>query len=120
MKPSEIIANQARKDGVDPMESFAVCKKLIQEGRSLLLREQDSIFLVTRIGKGAVEVIMFTADGAMNLPNVVRTVVQKLKKANARVIYGDDEDALFQQILEQIGVPIQPENTDGHTWSAQI
>jgi hypothetical protein len=120
MNASEIIANQANKEGKDPALVLASLKKVIEAGNSILLKEGDSVFLVTRAGGDAVEVVMFTADGAMALPNVVMSAIKKIKASGANVIYGDDEDAMFFEILQQIGVPVQPENSNGHTLSAQI
>lgn len=120
MNASEIIANQAEKDGHDPVKALAIVKSLMEKGDSILLKERDSVFLITRIGGDAVEVIMFTADGAMALPNVVMSVIKKIKASGANVIYGDDEDAMFFEILQQIGVPVKPENSNGNTLSAQI
>lgn len=120
MNASEIIANQAKKDGHDPAQAMGAVKKAIEDGNSVLLKEGDTVFLVTRIGGNAVEAIMFTADGAMNLPKVVMSALKKIKDSGANVIYGDDEDAMFLSVLQQIGVPVQQENSDGHTWSVQI
>jgi hypothetical protein len=120
MNASEIIINQAEKEGKDPALALDAVKKAVEAGNSILLKEGDSVFLITRAGGDAVEVIMFTADGAMALPKVVMSAVKKIKASGANVIYGDDEDAMFFEILQQIGVPVQPENSNGHTLSAQI
>lgn len=120
MNASEIITNQAEKDGHDPARSLMVIKNLIEKGDSILLKEQDSVFLITRIGGDAVEVIMFTADGAMALPNVVMSAIKKIKASGANVIYGDEEDAQLLEVLQEIGMPVQPENSDGHMWSVRI
>jgi hypothetical protein len=120
MNASEIITNQAEKEGKDPALVLDSLKKAVESGNSILLKEGDSVFLVTRAGGDAVEVIMFTADGAMALPNVVMAAIKKIKASGANVIYGDDEDAMLLEILQQIGVPVQPENSNGNAWSAQI
>ena len=120
MNASEIITNQAEKEGKDPALVLDSLKKAVEAGHSILLKEGDSVFLVTRAGGDAVEVIMFTADGAMALPNVVMAAIKKIKASGANVIYGDDEDAMLLEILQQIGVPVQPENSNGNAWSAQI
>jgi len=120
MNASEIIANQAQKDGHDPAQAMGAIKQAVESGNSILLKEGDTVFMVTRAGGDAVEVIMFTADGAMNLPKVVMSALKKIKASGANVIYGDDEDAMLLEVLQQIGVPVQPENSGGHTWSVKI
>jgi hypothetical protein len=120
MNPSEIIANEATKSGHDPAETLAKVKQLMEQGNSILLKEQDSVFLVTRIGGAAVEIVMFTADGAMNLPNVVMSALKKIKASGAKVIYGDEDDAMLLEVLQQIGAPVQPDNSGGHAWAVQI
>jgi hypothetical protein len=120
MNASEIIANEARKIGLDPVAVMTEIKKYMDEGNSILLKEGDSVFLVTRAGGASVEVAMFSADGAMNLPNVVKSALQKIKDSGAQIIYGDKEDSMLLEVLQQIGVPIQQENSEGHDWSIQI
>jgi len=120
MNPSEIIANEAKKSGYDPAAVMRTIKKYIEAGNSTLLRQGDSIFLVTRIGGGAVEIVMFSADGAMNLPQVVTEALKKIKASGAQIIYGDKKNAMLLQVLQQIGAPVQPENSDGHDWSIRI
>ena len=120
MNASEIIANEAVKIGLDPAVVMAEVKKYMDEGNSILLKEGDSVFLVTRIGGAAVEIAMFSADGAMNLPQVVTSALQKIKDSGAQIIYGDKEDSMLLEVLQQIGVPIQQENSEGHDWSIQI
>jgi hypothetical protein len=120
MNASEIIANEAVKIGLDPATVMAEVKKYMDEGNSILLKEGDSVFLVTRIGGAAVEIAMFSADGAMNLPQVVTSALQKIKDSGAQIIYGDKEDSMLLEVLQQIGVPIQQENSEGHDWSIQI
>jgi hypothetical protein len=120
MSPSEIIANQAAKGGHDPAAVMATVKKYMEDGNSVLLREGDSVFLVTRIGGNAVEIVMFTADGAMNLPNIVTAALKKIQASGAKIIYGDKEDAMLLDVLQKIGAPVQPENSDGHSWSVRI
>jgi len=120
MNASEIIANQAEKEGKDPALALSSIKALVEEGNSILLKEGDTVFLVVRAGGDAVEVVMFTADGAMALPEVVMSAVKKIKASGANVIYGDDEDAMFFEILQQIGIPVKPESSKGYTSSARI
>jgi len=120
MNASEIITNQAAKTGHDPAAVLTAIKNYVEQGDSVLLKEQDTVFLVTRIGGNAVEVVMFTADGAMNLPNVVMTALKKIKASGAQIIYGDAEDAMLLDVLQQIGAPVQPENSQGHDWSVRI
>jgi hypothetical protein len=120
MSPSEIVANEAKKHNIDPRIFFASIKQHLDDGNSLLLKEQDTVFLVTRIGNDAVEVAMFTADGVTNLPSVVIAALKKIKTSGAKLIYGDKEDAMFLSVLQKLGAPIKPENSDGHAWSIQI
>jgi hypothetical protein len=120
MNASEIITNQAEKEGKDPALVLSSVKAAVEKGNSILLKEGDTVFLITRAGGDAVEIIMFTADGAMSLPNVVMSALKKIKASGANVIYGDDEDAMFFETLQQIGVPVKPENSKGYTLSAQI
>jgi hypothetical protein len=120
MSPSEIIVNQAKKEGYDPARVMGAIKQAVERGNSILLKEGDTVFMVTRAGGDTVEVIMFTADGAMNLPKIVMSALKKIKASGANVIYGDDEDAMLLDVLQQIGLPVQPENSGGHTWSVQI
>jgi hypothetical protein len=120
MKASEIIANHASKMGIDPAVVMAELQKYIDAGNSILLKEGDSVFLVTRIGGNAVEIAMFTADALQNLPNIVMSALGKIKNSGAQIVYGDDEDAMLLEALQQLGAPIQPENSGGHAWSIQI
>jgi hypothetical protein len=120
MKASEIIANQAEKSGHDPQKVLLAVKNLVDQGNTILLREQDTIFIITRAGGDAVEVTMCSADGAMNLPKVVLSAMKKIKASGAKIIYGDEEDQNMLEVFQQIGVPFQPENSGGHAWSAQI
>ena len=120
MNASEIIANNANKLGIDPAVVMASVKQYMDAGNSILLKEGDSVFLVTRIGGDAVEIAMFSADGAMNLPQVVMAALKKIQASGARIIYGDEEDAMLLEVLQQIGAPVQPENSEGHAWSVRF
>jgi hypothetical protein len=120
MNPSEIIANHARKEGDDPLKIMNLLHIAVSTKSATLLRQGDTIFLITNLGNHAVDVLMFTADGAMNLPSVVTAAIAKLKKAGAQMIYGDLRDEMFVDALRQLNAPIEDVSDKEHTWSLRI
>jgi len=60
MKASEIIAQYSQAQGISPQNAIAATNEAVSSGDAVLLQENDTVLVVTKIKPGVADVAMFT------------------------------------------------------------
>jgi hypothetical protein len=117
MTPSEIIAKDqySQEDGSDRvLRSVA---KLIKDDMAVILQSGNTVFLVIRLGDGAIEVHVYTVDTGLALMSALKVLIKKLKDSEAQVAYiGDPRDGKMLQALEINGLQVSPSDRPQYQW----
>lgn len=117
MTPSEIISKDkySQEDGADQI--LRGIAKLVKDDMAIILQSGNTVFVVVRLGDGAVEVHVYTLDTGLALMSAVKALIKKLKDSEIQVAYiGDPRDATMLQVLELNGLQVMESDRPQYEW----
>jgi len=120
MKPSEIIAADAQKTGVDPNKALSFVGSAIQNKTGLLLQKNNSVLLLQAISNDSASVHLFTVDQPMTLVKSLKYFVDKINESDLRAVYGTTENPKFLDLLVNFGLKIQESDNPKYNWMALV
>ena len=121
MKPTDIIRANAQQQGVSPEAVVGGVGKAIQEKRSFIIQENDTVLVATLIGPGTIDLHMFTMDPPMTLVKSIAKALEQIKRARfIHVIYVQSKDPQIKRLMDLAGW--QPQHSDklGYDWMIRI
>ena len=120
MKPTEIIMQDAEKNGVDGTILLRHLHNEMLDNKTILLQENNSVLTLTKINDG-VSVHLYTLDNPMTLMKSLVAFLKKIRQMpQVKVIYGDTTNQSILRLLGMIGLNVQPSNLPKYTWMARI
>jgi hypothetical protein len=117
MKPSEIILNDkfSQEDGAERI--LRVIGKLVKDNLAVVLQSGNTVFVVVRLGDGAVEVHVYTVDTGLALMSATKVLIKKLVDSDIQVAYiADPRDANMLKVLEINGLKVSPSDRPKYQW----
>ena len=117
MKPSEIILNDkySQEDGADQI--LRAIGKLVKDNLAVILQSGNTVFVVVRLGDGAVEVHVYTVDTGLALMSATKVLIKKLVNSEIQVAYiADPRDANMLKVLEINGLKVSPSDRPQYQW----
>ena len=117
MTPSEIILNDkySQEDGAEKI--LRGIAKLVKDDMAIILQSGNTVFVVVRLGDGAVEVHVYTVDTGLALMSATKVLIEKLKKSDIQVAYiADPRDAKMLQVLELNGLQVSQSDRPQYQW----
>lgn len=120
MKASEVIAQYSQAQGISPQNAIAAANEAVSNGNSILLQENDTVFVVTKIKPGMADVAMFTADTPQVLQQSFMVLLDKLRQSGIQMIYGDLENKDLVSLLQQSGMQLSQSDLPNHAWRTTI
>jgi hypothetical protein len=117
MTPSEIILNDkySQEDGADQV--LRGIGKLVKDDMAIILQSGNTVFVVVRLGDGAVEVHVYTVDTGLALMSAVKVLIKKLVDSDIQVAYiADPRDANMLKVLEINGLQVSPSDRPQYQW----
>jgi hypothetical protein len=120
MKPSEIILKDKNsiRYGADKM--LLAVSKIVKQGAGLLLQQGDSVLLLVNLGKGAVELDLFTVEQPIKLAKSVKYFIDQIHKApDLERAYGTDV-GLDSKMLKDLGIDVQKSDNPKYQWMANV
>jgi len=120
MKASEIIAQYSQAQGISPQNAITATNNAVSSGNSILLQENDTVFVVTKIKPGVADVAMFTIDSPQVLQQSFMALLNKLRQSGIRIIYGDLENKDLVSLLQQSGMQLSQSDLPDYAWRTTI
>lgn len=120
MKPSEIITADMEKHGNDPVPFLKALPNAIKAKAVILMQENNSVLMLTRIGEGAVELHLFTVDTPLKVAKALIQFVKKIRNSDIKVVYGADKPTQTLQLLKNLDVEIMPSDNPKYKWMAKV
>ena len=121
MRVEDIIAAEAEKTGDDANQMIQVVSQLVDSQEGILLRKNDSVMLVVRIGGDDVEMNLFTADSPDVLPESLKYFIDKIKASDLKRVYGTIEfNAPILNMLRDFGIDVQKSDLPKYQWMANV
>jgi hypothetical protein len=121
MKTSEIILNdkEAIKAGAEKV--LAAVGKLIQSGHGVLLKDNNSVLLLIRLGEGLVELHLYTVDKPLAVAKSIKYFIKKIRESDLKAVYGNAPiDSPVVQMLNISGVKVEKSNLPKYQWMAKV
>lgn len=116
MRVEDIIAAEAEKTGDDANQMIQVVTQLVNSQDGILLRKNDSVMLVVRIGGDDVEMNLFTADSPDVLPESLKYFIDTIKNSDVRAIYSDSTDMELIDMFTSLGYKPQKSDRPDYEW----
>jgi hypothetical protein len=116
MTPSEIIKQDASRQGYDADIVLRKMAKAIESGGALLLQENDSVLVLLALPGGAAEAVLFTADSPLNFKDSLGKFLAKIRSSDIAKIYGKTESSEMTQALQSLGIKIQQSDNPKFEW----
>jgi len=120
MTPSQILMQDAQNQGADPQKVLQSALGQVNSGHTVLLQENNSILLVTRLGDKRAMVHLSTVDSPLTLRNTLAGFLKKLKASEIEVIYGNTLNQNLLKLMKKIGFDVQKSNLPKFTWMAKV
>ena len=120
MKASEIIAQYSQAQGIPAENAVNAVGNAVSTGNSILLQENDTVFVVTKIKPGVADVAMFTADTPQVLQQSFMALLDKVRQSGIQMIYGDLENKDLVSLLQQSGMQLSQSDLPNHAWRTTI
>ena len=120
MTPSQIITAEAQQRGVDPKPVLQSTLAQVNSGHTVMLQENNSLLLVTRLGDGRAMVHLSTVDSPLALRSTLAGFLKKLKNSEIKVIYGDTLNEQLLKLMKKIGFDVEKSNLPKFTWMAKV
>jgi hypothetical protein len=121
MKTSEIILNdkESIKAGADKV--LATVGKFIKSGHGVLLKDNNSVLLLIRLGEGLVELHLFTLDKPLTVAKSIKNFIKKIRESDLKAVYGTAPmDSPVVQMLNISGVKVEKSNLPNYQWMAKV
>jgi hypothetical protein len=121
MKTSEIILNdkEAIKAGAEKV--LAAVGKLIKSGHGVLLKDNNSVLLLIRLGEGLVELHLYTVDKPLAVAKSIKYFIKKIRESDLKAVYGNAPiDSPVVQMLNISGVKVEKSNLPKYQWMAKV
>lgn len=120
MKASEIILADAQKKGVDGQKALGLISNAVNQKKAILMQENNSVLLLTKINDNASEVHLFTQDGAMTLARSLSAFIKKGMALGIKTIYGKADNQQIIQLLKKVGLNVVDSDLPQYNWKADL
>jgi hypothetical protein len=116
MTPSEIIKQDASRQGYNADVVLRKIDAATKNGGALLLQENDSVLLLVALPGNAAEAVLYTADSPLNFKDSLSKFLAKIRSSDISKIYGKSESPEMTQALQSLGIKIQQSDNPKFEW----
>jgi hypothetical protein len=121
MKTSEIILNDKESVKYGSKKVLAAVEKLVTSGNGVLLKDNNSVLLLVRLGEGLVELHLYTLDKPITVAKSIKYFIKKIKESDLKAVYGTAPmDSPVVKMLNISGVNVEKSNLPKYQWMAKV
>jgi hypothetical protein len=121
MKPSEIILNDKEAVNAGAQKVLKAIGELVKNKSATLLQDGNSVLVLVSLGKGNVELHLYTVDQPLQVARSVKTFIKKIRDSDIKAVYGTAPmDSPVVRMLEMQGVDVQDSDNDRYNWMAKV
>jgi hypothetical protein len=118
---SQIILNDTRAKTEGAEEIAMAINQLVQSGKGVLIRENNSILLLISIGDGEVEIHLYTVDPPHRLASAIKYFHDELIKSGIHTVYGTEmPDKQLVKLMLAVGIPVDKSDKPDYYWMANV
>ena len=120
MKPSEIIRKDAIRNKVDPDRLLSSISKQLSDKTAIMLQSGDSVLVLKKIGKGKVELHLFTVESPKALMRSLKAFIDKIVGSGIEYVYGRADNKEILRMLKMLGVEVEESDMKPYNWKAEV
>ena len=121
MPASQIIMNDAEAQKFGPEAIVQAISQLVESGKAVLVRQNNSIILLIQIGDGEVEIHLYTVDPPHRLASAMKYFHDELIKAGIYTVYGTEmPDKQLIKMMLAVGIPVDKSDKPDYYWMASV
>lgn len=121
MPASQIIMNdaEAQKFGADRI--VQAISQLVEQGKAVLIRQNNSVLLLVQIGDGEVEIHLYTVDPPHRLASAMKYFHDELVRSGIQKVYGTEmPDKQLVKLMLAVGIPVDKSDKPDYYWMASV
>ena len=121
MPASQIIMNDAEAKAFGAEQIIQAISQLVEEGKAVLIRQNNSILLLVQIGDGEVEIHLYTVDPPHRLASAMKHFHDELVRSGINKVYGTEmPDKQLIKMMLAVGVPVDKSDKPDYYWMAPV
>jgi hypothetical protein len=118
---SQIILNDAHAKEAGAEQVVIATNKLVQEGKAILVRQNNSVIVLVSIGDGEVEIHLYTVDPPHRLASAMKYFHDELVKSGIHKVYGTEmPDKQLIKLMLAVGIPVDKSDKPDYYWMAPV
>jgi hypothetical protein len=91
--------------------------QLVEEGKAVLVRHNNSIIVLISIGDGEVEIHLYTLDSPQRLASAMKYFHDELVKSGINKVYGTEmPDKQLIKMMLAVGIPVDKSDKPDYYW----
>jgi hypothetical protein len=118
MTPSQIIMEDARRQGFDPNRIIRIVSNCVKSGRANILHRHNTVLLLIHLGDHTAEVHIFTVDPVRTMMDAIRHFIQVIKQTGVSKVYGKADNPGIVQALSSLGLNVQQSDRPEYNFMA--
>jgi hypothetical protein len=118
---SQIILNDAHAKEFGAEQVIQAISQLVEEGKAILIRQNNSVLLLVQIGDGEVEIHLYTVDPPHRLASAMKYFHDELLKSGVQKVYGTEmPDKQLVKLMLAVGIPVDKSDKPDYYWMAPV
>jgi hypothetical protein len=114
---SQIIMNDPHSKEFGAEQVIQAISQLVDEGKAVLVRHNNSIILLIQIGDGEVEIHLYTLDPPHRLASAMKYFHDELVKSGITKVYGTEmPDKQLIKMMLAVGIPVDKSDKPDYYW----
>lgn len=120
MKPSEIIAEDVRRNGRDPQAVLATVAYYLHNKVAQLMQRGDTVLMVRPISEKYADLHLFSTDKPQNILRALPFFIEAIRRTKLKRVYGNATEPGTTEMLRRAGVEILPSDLPDYNWMANV
>jgi hypothetical protein len=117
MPASQIIMSDPESQKAGAESVVVAINKLVEEGRAVLVRHNNSVIVLISIGDGEVEIHLYTLDSPQRLATAMKYFHDELVKSGINKVYGTEmPDKQLIKMMLAVGIPVDKSDKPDYYW----
>jgi len=121
LSASQIIANDARSQAEGAEKIVMAINDLVQSGKAILLQQNNTVLVVTKIGNNEVDLHLYTVDPPHRLAAALKYFHDELLRSGIQKAYGTEmPDKNLIKLMLAAGIPVDKSDKPGYYWMGAV
>lgn len=118
---SQIILNDAHAKEFGAEKIVQAISQLVEQGKAILVRQNNSVILLVQIGEGEVEIHLYTVDPPHRLASAMKYFHDQLVQSGIQKVYGTEmPDKQLIKLMLAVGIPVDKSDKPDYYWMAPV